>query len=186
MVHYGKWCQALQHDPPRDGWEEVRQMASITISPIELRRLSDPDAVEPSELREMTQTAEFLADHAEKHWERMPPKIREALIALVYSMMNPPQNLLRKYSAALRGGLWYTRIRLKGEQEAFSDFVIAHRRMTNAILEAVERDNSAYQQALSEVIEEAFSDLEHSEALTPEDTLEQLRQLSDEACREIQ
>ncbi len=164
---------------------EVGRVASITINPIELRRLSAPDAAEPSKLREMTQTAEILAGAVENHWEGMPPKMREALVAIVYSMMEPPQNPIRKYGAALRGGLWYARIRLRGEHEAFSDFVIAHRQMVNAILGAIERDNPTYQRALSEAVEESFFDSEQGQELTPEDTLDQLRQLSDEALREL-
>lgn len=160
-------------------------MASITISPREIKRLSAPDAAEPSELREMAQNAEMLAAGVEDLWTELPPKLREALTALAYETTEPPEGIASRYRAAIRGGLWYARIRLKGEQEAFFDYVVAHRRLTNAILGAIERDNLAYQQALSEAVEGAFSELERSEALTPEETREQLRRLSNEALREL-
>jgi hypothetical protein len=101
------------------------------------------------------------------------------------STVEPPKGIAGRYSAAVRAGLWYARMQLKGEQEAFFDYVVAHRRLTNAILAAIERENPAYQKAFSEAVEGAFSDLEHSKALTPEDTLDQLRPLSDEALREL-
>lgn len=160
-------------------------MASITINPIELRRFSSPDKAEPSELREMAEQMEKLAAGVEDLWDDMPPKMREALTALAYMSMEPPKGIAERYGSALRAGFWYARVRLKGEQEALLDFGIARRWLTNAVMAAIERDNPAYQLALSEAIEGAFSDLDKSEALEPEDTLDQLRQLSDEALREI-
>jgi hypothetical protein len=165
---------------------EVAQLTSITINPTELRRLSAPDAAEPSKLGEMTQKAEFLASAVENLWEEMPLKVRKPLITLAYLTLQPPKGFFDRYSTALRGSLRYAHIRLRGEQDAFFDYVVAYRRLTNAILGALERENPAYQRALSEAVEEAFSDLDRSEELTPEDTLEQLRQLSDEALREVQ
>ncbi len=76
-------------------------------------------------------------------------------------------------------------MRFKGEQEAFDDFAIARRRLTNSVLAAVERDDLKRQKLLSEAVEGAFSNLKKSEALEPEDTLDQLRQLTDGALREL-
>jgi hypothetical protein len=185
MVNWAQLCQAsrcgLLGRMGRAG-----QLASIALHPKELKRLSAPDAAEPSELREMTQFAEFIASAVEDMWDELPPRMREALASVAYSTVDPPEGFVQRYSAALRGGLLYARVRLKGEQEAFYDYLIAHHLMTNAILGAIERDNPAYQQALSEAVEEAFSDLDRGEELTSEDTLEQLRKLSDEAVRELQ
>lgn len=160
-------------------------MASITINPIELRRFSAPDTAEPSELRELAEKMDKLAAGVEDLWDEMPPKLREALAALAYLSIEPPKGIADRYRAAIRGGFWYARMRLKGEQEAFDDFAIARRRLTNSVLAAVERDDLARQRLLSEAVEGAFSDLEKSEVLEPEDTLDQLRQLSDEALREL-
>lgn len=157
-------------------------MASITINPIEIRRFSNPDNAEPSELRELADRMEYLAAGVDDLWNEMSPKLREAFVSLAYHDMEPPQGIA-KYKSALLGGLWYARIKLKGEQDALFDFVAARHRLTNAVLGAIERDDPAHQQALSEAIEEAFSGLEQGEELTAEDTLDQLRQLSDEALR---
>lgn len=159
-------------------------MASITINPIEIRRFSTPDNAEPSELRELADRMEVLAAGVEDLWHEMPPKLREAFVALAYFDVEPSQGIA-KYKAALRGGLWYARIKLKGEQDALFDFGIARRSLTNAVLGAIEHENDAYQQALSGAVEGAFSDLERSQALGPEETLDQLRQLSDEALRQL-
>jgi hypothetical protein len=133
-------------------------VASITIDPREIMRFSAPESAEPSELREAAQKMEQLAVMVENMWDEMPPppEVREALVALAYTSMQPPKGIVGRYRAAIRGGISYARIKLRGEQEAFFDFV-----------------------------EGAFSDLEQSRALTPEDTLDQLRQLSDEALREL-
>lgn len=160
-------------------------MASITINPIEMKRFSAPDSAEPSELRELAAKMEALAVGVEDLWDEMPPKLRDAFTALAYYSAESPKGIGR-YGAALRGGWWYARIRLKGEQEALIDFGIARRRLTNSVQAAIERDDPARQQALAEAVEEAFSNLEKSETLEPEETLEQLRQLSDEALRELQ
>jgi len=172
-------------------WEgerrSVDQVASITIDPREIMRFSAPESAEPSELREAAQKMEQLAVMVENMWDEMPPppEVREALVALAYTSMQPPKGIVGRYRAAIRGGISYARIKLRGEQEAFFDFVVAHRRLSNAILTAIERENPAYQEALSKAVEGAFSDLEQSKALTAEDTLGQLRQLSDEALREL-
>lgn len=158
-------------------------MASIVVDPIEFRRFSTPDSAEPSELRELSDKMEYLAANVDERWGEIPPKLREVLIALTYSDVEETSGGLSKYKAALRGGLWYARIRFRGEQDALFDFGIARRRLTNAVLGAVERDNPEYQQALFESVNGAFSDLEKSKALEPEETLDQLRQLSDEALR---
>jgi hypothetical protein len=182
MVDYSMECQGPE--VTSGGWEGPKQMASITINPVEIKRFSTPDNAEPSELRELADRMEELAAGVEDLWNEMPPKLREAFVGLVYFDVEPSQGIA-KYKAALRGGIWYARIKLKGEQDALFDFGIARRRLTNAVLGALERDNSAYQQALSEAVEGAFSDLEGSEALAPEETRDQLRQLSDEALREL-
>jgi hypothetical protein len=187
MVHYGKRCQGTEEIWPTREDGGVERVASVTINPREIMRFSAPDAAEPSELREIAQHMESIAASVENTWDDapLPPKLREALIALAYSTVEPPKGIARRYSAAIRGGLWYARIKLKGEQEAFFDYIIAQRRLTDAVLAAIERENPAYQKALSEALERAFSDVKQSKALTPEDTLEQLRELSDEALREL-
>ncbi len=117
-------------------------MASITISPREIKLFSAPDKVEPSELRELADAMECLAAGVEDLWDEMPPKLREALTALAYCDVEPSKGIAR-YGSALRGGLWYARIKLRGEQDALFDFGIARRRLTNAVLGAIERDNPA-------------------------------------------
>jgi hypothetical protein len=170
------------------GRRSVDQVASITIDPREIMRFTAPDTAEPSELREMAQKMEVAAARVEYMWSEAPPppKLREALVAFAYSAVEPPpKSIAGRYATAIRGGLWYARIKLKGEQEAFFDYVVARRRLTNTILAAIERENPAYQKALSEAVEGAFSDLEQGKALTAEDTLDQLSQLSDEALKEL-
>lgn len=157
-------------------------MTSISIDPIEIRRFSKPASAEPSELRQLSDHMESVAVSVEGGWSKMQPKLREALIAFAYKEPELPTGF-RKYVTVLRAGFWFARLTLKGEQNEVYNFGIAHRRLINAILSAIERDDPAYLEGLSKSIDEAFADLESSKTLEPEDTLGQLRQLSDEALR---
>jgi hypothetical protein len=157
-------------------------MASASVDPIEIKRFLKPDSTAPSELRQLSDDMESVAISVEKNWDSMQPKLREALLAFAYNEPSLPEGP-SKYATVLRAGLWFAKMTLRGEQDEVFNFGIAHHKLVDAILSKVESDNSDYQNALSESVNEAFTELERSESLEPEDTLDQLRQLSDEALK---
>ena len=158
--------------------------ASFTISPREVKELSATRTTKPSRLRDLAQTAEMWASYIERHWSDLEEEQRRVLAAYSYAIIEAPKGLsgrLRSLRAAFRFGY----IRLREGQDALFDLGIAQRRLINAILDAVERDNPEYQKAHAEAVENALSEIRegNTATLTDEDTGDWLRQLSDEALK---
>ena len=70
---------------------------------------------------------------------------------------------------------------LKGELDSFVAYINAFNRLINAILSGIEREDIAYEKALSEALEETFAGLETSEAMTAEEACERIRAISNQA-----
>ena len=51
---------------------------------------------------------------------------------------------------------------LQGERDAFVAYANASDRLTNAIIRAIERENIAYQEALSQAVDGALAEAENS------------------------
>jgi hypothetical protein len=58
-------------------------------------------------------------------------------------------------------------------------------RLVDAILSRIEREDMAYQKALSEALEERFTELGNIEAMTAEDACDRIRSISDRALEEL-
>ena len=162
--------------------------ATITISPSEIRQIFQPRTSSASKFWELAQKANNLAVIIESRWEKIPPDTRELLKIFAYALIEPPQGIkgifikyLRRFSLAIILP-W---IVLKGELDSFLTYNNAFNRLVNAILSGVERENWAYQKALSEALEEAFTDWENSKDMSAEEACERLRQISDQAVSEL-
>lgn len=156
----------------------------FAIGPIEIRELSATRTTEASRLRELAQIAEELAVLVENDWDSFSVQHQDELRALVYSIVaqhKGPGSKLR----ALRSAIRYARIRYHEDQDALFDFAIAQRRLINAILSAIERDNPDYRRALADAVESSMSEVREgkAETLTDENTGDWLRRISDEALK---
>ncbi len=162
--------------------------ATITISPSEIRQIFQPRTSSASKFWELAQKANNLAVIIDARWEKIPPDMRELLKIFAYTLIEPPQGIkgifiqyLRRFSLAIILP-W---IVLKGELDSFLTYNNAFNRLVNAILSGVEREDLAYQKALSEALEEAFTDWENSKDMSAEEACERLRQISDQAVSEL-
>ncbi|MEG5065282.1 hypothetical protein QUB33_16830 [Microcoleus sp. B3-A4] len=162
--------------------------ATITITPSEIRQIFQPRRSSASQFWELTQKANNLAVIIDARWEQIPPETRELLKIFAYALIEPHQGikgffieLLRRFSLAIILP-W---IALKGEFDSYVAYKNAFDRLVNAILSGVEREDLAYQKALSEAIEEAFTDWENSKDMSAEEACERLRQISDQAFNEL-
>ncbi len=158
--------------------------AGFVIDPIEIKELSATRTVEASRMRELAQTAERLAVAVETNWEKLEDQHRAQLAALMYSVLEPNPGLAGK-ARALRSAFRYALIRFREDQDALFDFAIAQRRLINAILSAVERENPEYQKTLAEAVESSLSEVREGkpEILTDENAGDWLRRISDEALK---
>jgi hypothetical protein len=158
--------------------------ATITISPDEIRQIFQPRTSNSSRLWELAQKANALAVTVEERWEELPAQKQQLLTTFVYEVIEPPEGIQAMFRA-LTNRLYLAWIVLKGEQDAFIAYSGAFQRLINAILGRIERENIAYQKALSEVLEEAVLDLEASKAMTAEEACERIRRISDQALKEL-
>lgn len=162
--------------------------ATITITPSEIRQIFQPRRSSASQFWELTQKANNLAVIIEARWDQIPTETRELLKIFAYALIEPHQGikgffieLLRRFSLAIILP-W---IALKGEFDSYVAYKNAFDRLVNAILSGVEREDQAYQKALSEALEETFIELENIEAMTAEEACERIRTISYQALEEL-
>jgi hypothetical protein len=168
--------------------EERQVSATIAISASEIRQIFQPRTSKSSHLWELAQKAHALAVTVEEGWEGLPPERRELLTTFACAVIDPPKGIkgfFRTFINRFYSAFVLAWIVLKGEQDAFIAYATAFQRLVNAILGAIEREGTGYQKALSEALEGAFGDWESSEAMTAEEACERLRQISDQALREL-
>lgn len=162
--------------------------ATITISPSEIRQIFQPRTSSASRFWELAQKANNLAVIVEARWEQIPADTRELLKIFAYALIEPPQGIKGVLIELL--GRFYLAfslfsIAIKGEQDAFIAYAGAFQRLLNAILSAIEREDIAYQKALSEALEQTFTELETIEAMTAEEACERIRAISYQALEEL-
>ena len=75
---------------------------------------------------------------------------------------------------------------MQGERDAFVAYASASDRLVGAIIRAGERENRAYQEALSQAIEEALAEGETSKGtIMAEEACEWIREISDRAIARV-
>ena len=158
--------------------------ASITISPSEIRQIFEPRTSSASRFWELAQKANNLAVIIEGRWDQIPAETQELLKIFAYAVIEPPQGIKGLFIELL--GRFYLAfslfsIAIKGEQDAFIAYAGAFKRLLNAILSGIEREDIAYEKALSEALEETFAGWETSEAMTAEEACERIRAISYQA-----
>ena len=155
--------------------------ASIAINPSEIRQIFQPRTSSASRFWELAQKANNLAIIIEARWEQIPTETRELLKIFAYAITEPPQgikDIFLEFFNRLSLAFALFLIVLKGEKNSLIAYIGAFERLINAILSAIEREDIAYQKALSEALEETLAGLETSEAMTAEDACERIRAIS--------
>ncbi|MFB2923276.1 hypothetical protein [Aerosakkonema funiforme] len=163
--------------------------ATITINSSEIRQiLQPPRTSNSSRLWEIAQKANTLAVIVEDRWENFTDEDRELLKTFAYAVIEPPKGILDTISELVSRflfALFLAAIAIKGEADAFAAYSDGSKRLINAILGRIEREDIAYQKALSEAIEEAFANLETSKAMTAEEACERIGRISDKIIGEL-
>lgn len=130
---------------------------AYALSPSEIRQIFQPRPSNASRLWELAEVANSLAATVEERWGELSQERRELLADFAYQAIDPPSGLGAKLHSFLNRcyGAWMV---LQGEQDAFVAYASASDRLTNAIIRAIERENRAYQEALSQAIEGALAE----------------------------
>ena len=162
--------------------------ATITISTKEIKQIFQQRTSDPSELWKLAEKGNILAVTVENSWDKLPVKKQELLRYFAYMTLEDSEDfksVFIKQISRLFSALILVRIVLKGELNAFLACANAFQRLVNAILSAIERENLAYEKALSEAIENAIIDAENDKAMTAGEACERIREISNKALEEF-
>lgn len=162
--------------------------ATIAINPSEIREIYPLRISNASRLWELAQKTNELAIIVEAHWEKITPETKQLLTSFAYTVIEPPKGIkgiFFDWSSRFSFALALPWIAFKRDQYALIAYYSAFPRLVNAIFSAIERKDTAYQQALSNAIEEAFTGGETREAMTVEDACQRIKQISEQAFREL-
>lgn len=163
--------------------------ATITISQNEIRQVFQQRAFAgASRFGELAQKANYLAAIIENRWEKIPLETQELIKVFAYAFIEPPQGIKQRFLDLL--GRFHLAVVLfgmaiQGETDSFVAYNNAFDRLVSAVLNAVEREDNACQQALSEALEGAFAGWETTSAMTAEEACERIRQISERALTEL-
>lgn len=178
MVDSSQWRQA----PRRGSLGRVGEVGLMNDTfTIDLKKIErpSPQTSDALILRRLTQKLDRATAKVEKHWEELSSEEREAYTHFAYVVIEHPdeeQNKVRRLLDRSRSAWNLFLIALKGEQEAYVEYKVAGRRLVEVILDAVERENLAYQETLTETLEAELSEFT-GESMTVEEARERRRQL---------
>ncbi len=151
---------------------------SFKITPKEVHRLHLPEAGKAAEIAQRTRFVNNLAFEVKSSWKKIPPTTRDELAKLAY--MDPSQTPsmgLFERVRRFRNGLRLSRV-LRKDPEVIREFLNAINQLNQAVLDAIERENPEYQEALAEAVEEALSDT-NRRAMDAEQARERNQELFD-------
>lgn len=148
---------------------------------IDFRGLEQPSphTSKASVLREIAHSLNKAAAKVEARWAELPSEERKAYEHLAYVAIEGRYQDLGKMRATLSrsyAALNLFLITLRGEQEAFIEYVLAFRRFAYVILDAIEREQHDYQVTLADILNEGLPE-EVGESMTTEEARERLRKL---------
>ncbi len=144
----------------------------LADEPEEIERIGRPTTANPSVYFAYAKLAEYVADAAENRWDQTDERIRHAARLLAGLTFNRPKWWDWRY---LRSVLSLSRA-YRQDPDAVAAYLNQVRRARNSVLEAIERENPDYQQAVTEALREAVS-LEKRESMTAGQASEWIRSI---------
>ena len=148
----------------------------------EIRQIRQRTA-NPSDFTMIARRIDRAARKVKKEWSNLSVEDREALKALAYDLIEPPKGV-----SILWLKLWVEAymvfIKATGQQKAFYCCIEALDYLVDIILDAIEREDSEYQQVLSDTLEELSSNPGSGEPVDA-DKRGWLQQVSDQTIRKV-
>ncbi len=154
--------------------------SSFVISPQVVHSLSRPRTVKPSRLQKAAQMAHRIAYRVETGWADLPEEARINLKNLAYDLIEPARGF-RGALSKLLGQMSLAIIALTGQTDALYEYLVASKRLVNAILGAIEQESSIYKQTLEGAIKEGITGSERASTVRSEHVRDWLSSISDQA-----
>lgn len=149
----------------------------------EIRQITDK-RIKPSLLLDIGHKIDKGAKLIQEKWYSFSESDREELKNIAYRLLENPQGLKALWMY-FWGIIYMLFIKITGQEEAFHYCIDALDRLVDNILDAVERENSNYQQTLVDTLEELKSNPEIGEVLDESIRYGWIREVSDKAVAEI-
>jgi hypothetical protein len=154
------------------------QVAS-TLNHREIKEISQPRTVSPSQLRVLARKADALAALVEKDWGNFSAQERNVLEAIIYTSISE-KNGIANLVSSLQVRFSLAWILIKGETDVLIEYFNAFRRLKNAVLGAVETEHCEYEEKMTNALQEALNELDNSSApLTASQFRDWLNTISD-------
>lgn len=147
-----------------------------------------PRQAHPSRLQRMVEVARHVRILVERDWKGLPPKTREQLRTLAYWVIEPEpkrsglQDIVRSFSARTQMA---ANVLLYGP-DTVSSLLVETRRLIDAILDAVERDQESYERKKVYALREALREWRSAPSMSPEEFREWLATSPDTGHSQVQ
>jgi hypothetical protein len=150
--------------------EELRQIQFRTVN--------------PSRFNILGRNLQKAADLIKRNWKSFSPEEKMALQKFAYALLEPPTGV-GSLKLKIQAAIYKLLIKATGQEKDFCFCLEAIDCFIDNILDAVERDDSSYQQVLSDTLKEVTDNPESGEPVDANTRLEWLRQLSDKAISKV-
>ena len=155
--------------------------ATASVSPNTIRALYHrPRSAKPSELRYLALKADRLTELVQNRWSELAAPLREQLKGLAYGMLDEER---LGVVAGLRERMLDALLVLMGDGQALALFAASVGRLTEAVLDAVERTDSTYKSQALQAVQGALVSAHPAESA--DDFARRLDALSDKTTRTL-
>ncbi|NET58311.1 MAG: hypothetical protein F6K47_19785 [Symploca sp. SIO2E6] len=139
--------------------------------------------IKPSRFKILEKAIRLAANRIKQNWNGFSPEEKTALREVAYNLLEPSAGVDNLY-LWLKVGFYVLLIKLTKQEKDFYLCLDAIDCLVDNILDAVERDDSSYQQVLSDTLEELKKYPESGEPIDA-NRREWLQKLSDKALSEV-
>lgn len=150
--------------------KELRQIQRRTPSPSRFGTLG----------KELCRAAKLI----KRDWKSYSPDQKITLQEFAYDLLESPTGA-KSIRLRIRTGLYMLFVKATGQEKEFFFCLDAMDRLIDNILDAVERDDSSYEQVLSDTLKELNDNPESGEPIDANTRGGWLRRLSDKAISEV-
>lgn len=133
----------------------MAQAAIITID--ELRQVSRPSRVGPTQLEKLTERVNAMAARVQNQWDDLSGEERETLTAFAYTGFQQHRLGIMTSVYRLVGRSWYALMMLRGQEKPTARYIMAMAGLIEAIFDGIERSSAEYRTAVEEALSEAHS-----------------------------
>lgn len=156
---------------------------AVIVNPYEIKKIQDR-VVNPSNFLVMGKRIHRLAKIVKQEWHNFEEEDRDFLIKLADDLIEPNNNICN-FPQKVWSFIYTLMIKVIGQEKEFLFCIDAVDCLVDNIFDAMEQENTTYQEVLSNMIKEVKSNPDIGESIDAQDGKQWLKDLSDKAFTEI-